>query len=93
MGVFKPHPEEAALRNTPRLKAGVAPQGEDLPCDAVAPVSVLPVRPREVGQQLVAALHACFEGGFCGLLACPHRLELFVDHVAYLHEIADTQTL
>jgi hypothetical protein len=49
----------------------------------------LSIRPREVGQQLVAAFHTRIERGFCGLLAAPHRFELLIHRVADLYEIAD----
>ena len=57
------------------------------------PAIVLLVRALEVGKQLVAALDRRVERLLRRLLAGPHRLELLVDHVADLDEIADAQAL
>src|SRR5690242_7722737 len=55
--------------------------------------SRLLVRLLEALDLLVAALHAIVERLLRGLLPAPHRLELLVDDVANLHEVAEAQPL
>src|SRR5689334_3361239 len=57
------------------------------------PALRLLVRGLELAQDLVAAAHRVVERGLRVLLAREHRLHLFLDHLAALHEIAEAQPL